>query len=442
MTQPQQLISCPRSTKQPKIFIMSKILLATTLAATASATTYFQDKFDTNPLDGRWIHSEHKEEGSRGAFDWSAGSWPVDEDANKGLRTTGDVKFHQISAKLETDIPAHTLGAGSSDIVVQFQVKNEDREYSFCGGGYIKLLPKMDASDFGGDTPYSIMFGPDMCGYDVSRIHAIFTNGEGENLLKEDEIKLEYADKNEFSHLYTLHVKANGEYEIFFDQNSKSKGKIEDDWGFESEMVDDPDDKKPSDWVNDKEMNDPEDIKPDGYDDVEKQIRDPEATKPEDWDDEDDGEWEAPLIDNPEYKGEWSAKRIANPDYKGEWSPQKIKNEKYDSKLVSWPQLEHVGFELWTVNSGSIFDNIYVGDSMDEANALADSTWKAFKEEEKAIKEKYDAVKKEAEEAKKKVADAKKEAEEADKEDAAEEEDDDDVNDVDDDDEEDEKKEL
>ena len=34
-------------------------------------------------------------------------------------------------------------------------------------------------------------------------------------------------------------------------------------------------------------------------------IADPDATKPEDWDDEMDGEWEPPMIDNPEYKGEW-----------------------------------------------------------------------------------------------------------------------------------------
>jgi len=415
--------------------MISKLTLISALATTATATTYFQDKFETNPLDGRWVQSEHKEAASRGDFAWDAGKWPADEEENKGLRTTGDVKFHAASAKLEQAIGAHTLGKGDSDIVVQFQVKNEDREYSFCGGGYIKLLPKLDAKDFGGDSPYSIMFGPDMCGYDVSRIHAIFTNGEGKNLLKDDEVKLEYADKNEFTHLYTLHVKKNGEYEIFFDQNSKAKGKIEDDWGFESEMIDDPDEKKPTDWIDTKEIDDPEDVKPDGWDDVEKQLRDPEATKPEDWDDEDDGEWEAPLIDNPEYKGEWSAKRIANPEYKGEWSPQKIKNDKYDSSLVTWPKLEHVGFELWTVNSGSIFDNIYVGDSMDEANALADTTWKKFKEEEKAAKEKFDAAKKEVEDAKKKEEEAKKEAEEADKEDEE-----DAVDDVDD--EEDEKKEL
>ena len=394
-----------------------KILLFSALASTATATSYFTDKFESDPFDGRWVQSTHKDEASRGAFDWSAGKWPVDADANKGMRTTGDVKFHAASAKLETPIEAHTLGAGKSDIVVQFQVKNEDREYSFCGGGYIKLLAKMDPTDFGGDTPYSIMFGPDMCGYDVSRIHAIFTNGEGKNLLKDDEVKLEYADKNEFSHLYTLHVKKDGTYEIFFDQNSKAKGKIEDGWGFEKAKIDDPDDSKPSSWVDVKEIDDPEDKKPEGWDDIEKQIRDPEASKPEDWDDEDDGEWEAPLIDNPEYKGEWKAKRIPNPEYKGEWKAKQIDNDKYDSNLVTWPTLEHVGFELWTVNSGSIFDNIYIGDSMEEANKLADETWKTFKDKEKAAKEKFDADKKAAEDAKKKEEEAKKDAEEADKED-------------------------
>ena len=39
--------------------------------------------------------------------------------------------------------------------------------------------------------------------------------------------------------------------------------------------------------------------------------------QPEDWDDEMDGEWEPPMIDNPEYKGEWKPRQIDNPAYKG-----------------------------------------------------------------------------------------------------------------------------
>ena len=58
-------------------------------------------------------------------------------------------------------------------------------------------------------------------------------------------------------------------------------------------------DKKPENWVE------------------EKRIVDEKAKKPDDWDDEEDGEWEAPMIDNPEYKGEWTVKRISNPAYKG-----------------------------------------------------------------------------------------------------------------------------
>jgi len=57
-------------------------------------------------------------------------------------------------------------------------------------------------------------------------------------------------------------------------------------------MMDDPEDKKPEDWVEEKE------------------IVDKEAKKPDDWDTEEDGEWEAPMIPNPDYKGEWKVKRI------------------------------------------------------------------------------------------------------------------------------------
>lgn len=35
-------------------------------------------------------------------------------------------------------------------------------------------------------------------------------------------------------------------------------------------------------------------------------IPDPDAKKPEDWDEEMDGEWEPPVIQNPEYKVRWA----------------------------------------------------------------------------------------------------------------------------------------
>merc|ERR1719453_2827577 len=83
------------------------------------------------------------------------------------------------------------------------------------------------------------------------------------------------------------------------------------------------------------------------------------------------------MIDNPEYKGEWKQKTIDNPDYKGVWSPPDIDNPEYvpDDKLYLHKDLAHVGFELWQVKAGTVFDNIFVGDSLEEAEAFRKETF-------------------------------------------------------------------
>ena len=104
---------------------------------------------------------------------------------------------------------------------------------------------------------------------------------------------------------------------------------------------------------------------------------DDKATKPDDWDDEEDGEWEPPTLPNPEYKGEWKQKMMDNPDYKGIWEAPDIDNPDYKPHpdLYIYPDSKYVGFELWQVKAGTIFDNIIVTDSLEEANKFADSTW-------------------------------------------------------------------
>merc|ERR1719488_196186 len=322
----------------------------------------------------------------------TSGKWFVDEEVNKGMQTSEDMRFYSIAAKM--DKPSTSKG---KTLVLQFSAKIENHAYAYCGGGYIKLLPDgLKQETFGGDDEYAIMFGPDLCGYDVSHIHAIF-NHKGTNLLKTDKIALEYSDKNEFTHLYTAVVEPDGTYEVFFDLESKAKGNLVDDWDFPKKMIDDPADKKPSDWVDEKEIDDPEAKKPDGYDDIPAQIPDPDATKPEDWDDEDDGEWEPPLIDNPEFKGEWVAPKIANPAYKGEWSPKQIKNKDYEEgvQLAAY-ESTHVGFELWIVNNGTIFDNILVTDDIAYAKAQGEKLWRPTADGEKAKKEEWDKANKPA----------------------------------------------
>merc|ERR1719251_440754 len=145
-------------------------------------------------------------------------------------------------------------------------------------------------------------------------------------------------------------------------------------------MMDDPEDKKPEDWVDNSMMDDPEDKKPEDWVD-EKRIVDSDAKKPDDWDDEEDGEWEAPMKDNPAYKGDWNVKRISNPAYKGIWEAKKIANPEYedDNMVYKYNDFGFIGFDLWQVKGGTIFDNIIVTDDKAEADSFA-AKWKALSE--------------------------------------------------------------
>merc|ERR1711871_1131913 len=296
-------------------------------------------------------------------------------------------------------------------LVVQYSVKH-DQDID-CGGAYIKLLESgLDQSKFGGDSDYKIMFGPDVCGH-TKRTHAILSydgkskDNKLENFLHKSDIKTE--TDSGIAHLYTMILNSDNTYEVQIDGKKVQDGKIADNWDMlHPKKIKDPKESKPKDWVDEKKIPDPEDKKPEGYDDIPKQIPDPEASKP--------GEWDAPQIDNPKYKGEWKAKQIDNPAYKGEWVHPKIDNPDYfdDEELYTFcKECEYVGFELWQVKAGTLFDNIIVTDSYDEAKAHADETFYAKKDAEKKMAEDQEAEekkKKEEEEAKKKAEeDAKKE---------------------------------
>merc|ERR1712054_687843 len=89
----------------------------------------------------------------------------------------------------------------------------------------------------------------------------------------------------------------------------------------------------------------------------------------------------APMIDNPEFKGEWNVKRIANPKFVD------------DDSLYAFEDFGFIGFDLWQVKGGSIFDNIIITDDEAEADKLA-AKWKALNEKEKEEKKKADDAKK------------------------------------------------
>merc|ERR1712210_272083 len=82
----------------------------------------------------------------------------------------------------------------------------------------------------------------------------------------------------------------------------------------------------------------------------------------------------------------------------GEFKPKQIDDPKYKDDVYAFDNLSGVGFEVWTVNKGSIFDNVIVSDSVDEVNEFLEKHFRATLDGEKAAKEKLDADKKAEEE--------------------------------------------
>merc|ERR1711998_520236 len=283
-------------------------------------------------------------------------------------------KFYGLSANFDT------FSNEGKDLIIQYSAKYEkDIE---CGGGYVKVGPKIeDPKAFGDPTVYNIMFGPDKCGY-TKRTHLIF-NYKGTNVLKKSDLAYKQEDEGT-SHLYRMALKPDNTVRVEIDEEKIYEGSLKEDWEMlKPKEIPDPDDKKPSDWVDDSMIDDPETKKPDDWVE-EKRIVDPDAKKPDDWDDEEDGEWEAPMKDDPEFKGEWIAKRISNPAYKGFWEAKKIANPEYedDDTLYKFADFGFLGFDLWQVKGGTIFDNIILTDDVAEADALA-AKWKELSEVEK-----------------------------------------------------------
>ncbi|XP_020867894.1 calreticulin-2 isoform X2 [Arabidopsis lyrata subsp. lyrata] len=331
----------------------------------ASAAVIFEERFDDG-WESRWVKSEwKKDDNTAGEWKHTAGNWSGDSN-DKGIQTSEDYRFYAISAEFPE------FSNKDKTLVFQFSVKHEQK--LDCGGGYMKLLSgDVDQKKFGGDTPYSIMFGPDICGYSTKKVHAILTYNEANHLIKKDVP----CETDQLTHVYTFILRPDATYSILIDNVEKQTGSLYSDW----------------------------DLLPP------KKIKDPSAKKPEDWDDEEDGEWTAPTIPNPEYMGEWKPKQIKNPNYKGKWKAPVIDNPDFkdDPELYVFPKLKYVGLELWQVKSGSLFDNVLICDDPDYAKKLADETWGKLKDAEKAA---FDEAEKKNEEEESKDAPADSDAEE------------------------------
>ncbi|KAJ3009258.1 UNVERIFIED_CONTAM: hypothetical protein HDU68_002780 [Siphonaria sp. JEL0065] len=388
---------------------------------------HFLDQFVPETV-ARWIPSEAKkivdgiEDEDLLKF---RGKWNVEESVvlpglrgDRGLTVKTAAAHHAVSASFKT--PFDTNG---KTLVAQYEVKLQNGLE--CGGAYMKLLTydsKFTPAQFSDKTPYTIMFGPDRCG-ETNKVHFIFRHQNP--VSKEWEEKhmksVVTAKVDKLSNVYTLVIRPDQSFEVLVNGESQKKGSLLKDVEppvNPPKLIDDPKDKKPEDWVENVKIPDPDATKPADWDetapreivdedatvpedwlvDEPNSIPDPESIKPEDWDDEEDGEWTAPTVENPkcaevsgcgswtkplkpnpDYKGKWKAPIIDNPDYKGPWSPKKIPNPTYfeDNKPSNMGKIGALGFELWTMQDGIQFDNIWIGDNEKEAKAFRTETWAA-----------------------------------------------------------------
>lgn len=380
----------------------------------------FLEQF-TDDWSERWTPSEATKKTPVGGETFSyVGKWNVEEssvfpiiDGDKGLVAKSKAAHHAISAAF-----AEPIDFSSKPLVVQYEVKYQ--KGGNCGGGYLKLLEdgfQTSGKEFSDKTPWVVMFGPDLT-CPGSKLHFIFRH--------KNPITGEYEEKHQkpahmpaigkTTKLYTLIINPDQTFVEMVDDKEVTSGSLLKD--FEPPVnpekeIDDPSDSKPADWVDEAKISDPDATKPDDWDedapyqipdetatqpddwlsDEPEMIPDPESTKPEEWDDEEDGDWIAPSIKNPkceqasgcgpwkrpnkanpDYKGKWYAPMIDNPAYKGEWAPRKIANPNYfedNTPVQSLNKIGGVGIELWTMTEDILFDNIYVGHSIEDAKALA-----------------------------------------------------------------------
>merc|ERR1711920_972215 len=70
--------------------------------------------------------------------------------------------------------------------------------------------------------------------------------------------------------------------------------------------------------------------------------------------------------------------------------PKQLDNPEFVEEVYPFDDIGAVGFELWTVNNGSIFDNILLCDSYDHAKSVGEKLKKDFFEKEKDAKKAWD----------------------------------------------------
>lgn len=380
--------------------------------------SYFEQFNYESLSDSSWVVSrESYEDGTTYEGSWSIEPSKMNPgfEHDKGLVMKTPAARHGIWHKLDKPITNDY-----NDLIVQYEIKLQNG--LDCGGTYIKLFGKDFKGPLNKDSNFLLMFGPDQCGME-DKIHLIL-NRYNPVLGSHEEHALRTAPMSRgghFSNLYTLILHQDQSFEIRVNGEVVKAGGLLDRSKFEPPFeppkeIDDPDAERPADWDDRRyipdpnhppkpkdydeihgqpRIPDPDAVKPDDWlDDVDPMIPDPEAYEPEDWNEETDGKWIPPIVPNPKciggkcgtwypptilnpnFKGRWNVPLILNTDYNGPWSPKKPNPHYFnDERPADLEPIGAIGFELWTMTSNILFDNIYIGHSIEEAEHIGNTTF-------------------------------------------------------------------
>ncbi|XP_040846808.1 calreticulin-3 [Ochotona curzoniae] len=328
----------------------------------ALATVYFQEEFlDGERWRNRWVQSTNNSQ--FGHFRVSSGKFYGHKEKDKGLQTTQNGRFYAISARFK---PFSNKG---KTLVLQYTVKHEQK--MDCGGGYVKLFPAdVDQRNLSGQSQYYIMFGPDICGFDIKKVHVIlhFKNQYHANK-KSIRCKVDG-----FTHLYALVLRPDLSYDVKIDGQSIESGSVEYDWNLTSLKKMARSSVGPEDYAQgagDKSQ------------DWEKHFLDAGASEPSDWNSDLEADFPAPMLQKPPYQDGLKPEGID----KHVWLHRKMKNTnsltEYD--LAEFENIGAIGLDLWQVRAGTIFDNFLITDDEEYAENFGKATWGETRDPEKEM---------------------------------------------------------
>lgn len=300
----------------------------------------FEDLGEKGKWQLRWISSSSMTKDGQSYSD----SWKI-ASATTSLGSKNDLGLllrdqkQHFAISTATEMPFKFKKEGP--IVVQYEVKRECPLE--CSGAYVKLIAgskEFDPEFFNDETPAAIIFGPDNCGSSKDEI-ILHLSQLNQMTGKTETWRLKTPPRTigdtSLSTLYTLIIGVENSIRILVNMTPVFEGSLEADF----ELVDPKStvaEDRPA-WWDDREY-----------------IPDPTAVPALG---EDETTWKAPLIKNPKYQGAWKRSAVTQYPIRDQLLP-----------------VAGVGFELWSVEGGVLFDNILVTQDLDLYQKFTEATWK------------------------------------------------------------------